>query len=681
MEKIMTNPLLEKFETPFGTVPFDKISNEHYLPALDTAIEQHKAEIEAIKNNEKGPTFENVIEAMEKSGKLLGTVATVFFNLHSAHTNDEMTEIAKEFSPKLTSHSNDINLDPDLFKKVKSVYDNKDSLELTVEQKTLLEKTYKGFVRNGALLEGEKKDEMRSVDEQLSKLGLQFSDNVLKETNDFLMIIENKDDLAGLPDGAIEAAAMTAKEKGHEGKWAFTLDFPSYIPLVTYAQNRELREKITRAMGSRASKGNERDNKEIVMKIASLRHKRANLLGYATHADFTLEERMALKADNVFSLLNEIKEKALPAAKEHMAEVSAYAKKMDGIEELQSWDYSYYFEKLKKEKYSIDDEMLKPYLKLENVLDGVFQVATKLYGLTFEVRGDIPKYHEDVITYEVKDRKGNHVAIFYGDYFPRASKRGGAWMTTFRDQKMDGKTDVRPHVANVCNFTKPTESKPSLLTFNEVTTLFHEFGHGLHAILSKCHYESLSGPSVFWDFVELPSQIMENWAYEKECLDLFAKHYETGELIPAELVQKLKDSANFGEGRASLRQLSFGLLDMSWHANDPSMISDIEAHEEEVNKDIRLLPKVEGSMSSTAFSHIFAGGYSAGYYSYKWAEVLDADAFEYFKEEGIFNTEVADKFRENILERGGSEHPMELYKKFRGKEPSPDALLRRSGLI
>lgn len=677
----MKNPFLQEFNTPFGVVPFDKITNEHYLPALEEAIKLHKAEVSAIKENDEEESFENVIEAFEKSGKLLGSVAATFFNLHSANTNDEMTDIAKEFSPKMTAHNNDIKLDEVLFAKIKKVYDKKESLSLTKEQDTLLEKFYKDFVRNGALLNEDQKNELRGIDDELSKLGLQFSDNLLKETNDYKLVIEDENDLAGLPESAVEAAAMVAKENDLEGKWVFTLDYPSYVPFVTYSSRRELREEISKAFGSRCSKGNERDNKEIVKKIANLRFKRANLLGYKTHADFTLENRMALHSDNVFNLLNDLKEKALPAAKTHIEEIKNFASKLDGITDLKSWDYAYYFEKLKKEKYSIDDEMLKPYFKLENVLNGVFSVAEKLFGLKFEERNDIPKYHEDVITYEVKDQDDNHVAIFYGDYFPRAGKRGGAWMTLFREQHMDGATDMRPHVANVCNFTKPTETKPSLLTFGEVTTLFHEFGHGLHGMLSKCKYETLAGTNVFWDFVELPSQILENWAYEKECLDLFAKHYETGELIPVELVEKLKESANFGEGRATLRQLSFGLLDMSWHSNDPSAISDIESHEENVTSDIRLLPKVEGQISSTAFGHIFAGGYSAGYYSYKWAEVLDADAFEYFKSEGIFSQNIAKKFQENILEKGGSEHPMELYKKFRGQEPTSDALLRRGGLI
>ena len=677
----MSNPFLTEYKTPFGAVPFGEIKNEHYLPALAKAIEELNSEIEEIKKCSDSPTFENTIEKYATSGELLGKVSGVFFNLHSAHTNDEMTEIAKDFAPKLTAATNNIRLDAKLFERIKSVYDNKSSLNLTEEQSTLLEKSYKDFVRNGALLKDEQKNEVRAIDEELSTLGLKFSDNVLKETNEYKLVIDKIDDLKGLPESIIEAAAMTATEKDLDGKWVFTLDYTSYGPFVTYCENRALREEISRAASKKACKGDERDNQEIIKRIAVLRHKRANILGYTTHADFVLEERMALKASNVFGLLNDLKEKAMPAAKEHIDDIKAFAKKLDGITDLMPWDYSYYFEKLKKEKYSIDDEMLRPYFKLENVIDGIFQVAKKLYGLNFSIRNDIPKYHEDVITYEVTDDSGAHVALFYGDYFPRASKRSGAWMTLFREQHMNGNEDVRPHVANVCNFTKPTKTKPSLLTFNEVTTLFHEFGHGLHGMLSKCKYETLAGTNVFWDFVELPSQIIENWAYEKECLDLFAKHYETGELIPAELVEKVKTSANFGEGQGTLRQLSFGLLDMSWHSEDPSSITSVEDHEEKAMRDVRLLPKIDGGISSTAFGHIFAGGYSAGYYSYKWAEVLDADAFEYFKEKGIFNTEVATLFKENILEKGGSEHPMKLYKKFRGHEPKVDALLRRSGLL
>ncbi len=675
----MTNPLLGEFQTPFNTIPFDKIKNEHYLEALKEAIKFQKQEISLFKESSDGD-----FEAYEKyvqGGEKLETVASAFFNLHSANTDDEMSEIAKEFSPILTSHSNDIGLDPVVFAKVKAIYDKRESLKLDTEQLTLVENDYKNFVRNGALLNEEDKETLRSIDEQLSKLSLAFSNNLLKETQAFELIIDKEEDLAGLPDGVKEAAKSLAKEKGKDNCWIFTLDFPSLFPFITYAQNRELRKELHSAGARRCDQDNEYNNSENAKQIATLRHQRANLLGYANHADFVLEERMAQKKENVFSLLNELKEKAYPSAKAHAQMLMDYAKEKDGVTDFSAWDYAYYNEIVKKEKFSIDDEMLKPYFQLEKVIDGVFEVANKLYGLNFKVRNDIPKYHEDVITYEITDEDDNHISIFYGDYFPRKGKRGGAWMTSYRSQYIKNGTDIRPLISNVCNFTKPTESKPSLLTFNEVLTLFHEFGHALHGILSKCKYKPTSGTNVYWDFVELPSQVLENWAYEKECLDLFAKHYETNEPIPQDLIQKLKNSSNFGEGYGTIRQLNFGLIDLAWHMSDPSSIENIEEFETNLLKDIYLFPKPEASTSSTSFGHIFAGGYSAGYYSYKWAEVLDADAFEAFKENGIFNKEVAKSFRENILEKGGSEHPMSLYKKFRGEEPKVDPLLRRGGLI
>ena len=675
----MTNPLLGEFQTPFNSIPFDKIKNEHYLEALKKAIEIQKAEVSKFKESSDGD-FE-AYEAYVQGGEKLESVASTFFNLHSANTDDEMSEIAKEFSPILTSHSNDIGLDPVVFAKVKAIYEKRESLNLNTEQLTLVENDYKNFVRNGALLSEEDKGTLRSIDEELSKLSLAFSNNLLKETQAFELVIDKEDDLAGLPDGVKEAAKSLAKEKGKEDCWIFTLDFPSLYPFITYAQNRELRKELHTAGARRCDQNNEFNNSDNAKQIAKLRHQRANLLGYANHADFVLEERMAEKKENVFSLLNELKEKAYPSAKSHAEMLMNYAKEKDGISDFSAWDYAYYNEIVKKEKFSIDDEMLKPYFQLEKVIDGVFEVATRLYGLNFKVRNDIPKYHEDVITYEITDEDDNHISIFYGDYFPRKGKRGGAWMTSYRSQYVKNGTDVRPLISNVCNFTKPTESKPSLLTFNEVLTLFHEFGHALHGILSKCTYKPTSGTNVYWDFVELPSQVLENWAYEKECLDLFAKHYETNESIPQELIQKIKDSSNFGEGYGTIRQLNFGLIDLAWHMSDPSAIENIEEFETNLLKDIYLFPKPEGSTNSTSFGHIFAGGYSAGYYSYKWAEVLDADAFEAFKEKGIFNKEVAKSFRENILEKGGSEHPMNLYKRFRGAEPKVDPLLRRGGLI
>lgn len=676
------NPLLYKYETPFETVPFDQIKSEHFLPALQEAIKRGKEDIEAIKANTEKPTFANVCEAMEHAGELVGKVAGVFYNLHSAESNDDLQNIAKEFSPLITEYSNDIGLDEVLFEKVKSVYEQKNTLNLNTEEMRLLEKQYKNFVRNGALLNNEQKDQLRAIDKELSELGLHFGDNVLKETNDFLMVLDEESELKGLPESAIEAAKHLAEEKGEEGKYAVNLDYPSFVPFMTYAENRELREKLYKAFSSKAFKGNEFDNQDNVRKIAGLRHKRANLLGYATHADFVLEERMAEKPQKVREFLDNLLDKAKPVAMKEMDELKEFAEKNGGPKsnEFMPWDYSFWAEKLKKEKFSFDAEELKPYFQLEKVVDGVFTVAKNLFGISFKERRDIPVYHKDVKAYEVSDEQGRHVGVFYADFFPRAGKRAGAWMTSYRDQHKVNGNDIRPHVSIVCNFTKPTPTKPSLLTFNEVTTLFHEFGHSLHGLLSKCTYESLAGTSVYWDFVELPSQVLENWAYEKECLDLFAEHYETGEKIPEHLIEKIKATSNFHEGRQTMRQLSFGLLDMAWHGQDPSTVKDVGSFEREAMAPCELLPTIDGTNMSVSFSHIFRGGYSAGYYSYKWAEVLDADAFEAFKEKGIFNKDVADSFKENILEKGGSEHPMDLYIAFRGQEPKPDALLKRGGL-
>ena len=675
------NVLLKKFTTPFETVPFNEIQPEDFLPAAKEAITTAKKRIEDIKANKSPETFENVVEALEAAGPEIELIAGIFFNLHSAETNDKIQNIAKEFSPLLTEYGNDISLDADLFKKIKRVWDHKAEFNLNAEQTMLLEKSYKSFVRNGALLNDAQKERMREISTKLSTLGLKFGDHILKETNDFVMFIDNKDDLKGLPESVTEAAAQTAKEKGQEGKWAFTLQYPSVIPFLTHASNRELRKHLWLANSTKGYKDGETDNKEIIKEIATLRHQKANLLGYESHAHFILEERMASNPKTVFEFMENIVNHATPAAMKETEELKAYAKKLDGINDLQKWDTAYYAEKLKNEKFQVNDEMLRPYFKLENVIDGVFQVGKRLYGLNFVQRFDIPVYHEDVKTYEVLDENGKHISVFYADFHPRATKRNGAWMTSFRGQKVDNGVEVRPHVAIVCNFTKPTATKPSLLSFEEVTTLFHEFGHALHGMLADTKYESLSGTNVYWDFVELPSQILENWAYEKECLDLFAEHFETGEKIPAELIQKIRASSSFLEGRATLRQLSFATVDMAWHSSNPDSIRDIEEFEYRMMNKMDFLPAVQGTSISTAFSHIFAGGYSAGYYSYKWAEVLDADAFEFFKEKGIFSREVADKFKANVLSKGGSQHPMDLYVAFRGKQPNPDALLRRAGLL
>ncbi|MCZ8228001.1 M3 family metallopeptidase [Flavobacterium sp.] len=672
--------LTSTFNTKYNTAPFSQIKLEDYKPAFIENIAAAKAEIDAIINNPVAPTFENTIEALDFSGNALDRLSSIFFNLNSAETCDEMQKIAQEVSPLLTEFSNDITLNEALFQRIKTVYEQKNSLNLSPEQATLLDKKFKSFSRNGALLSEEDKLKLREIDTELAKLKLTFSENVLAETNNYQLHLTNEADLKGLPEGAIEAASALAKSKDLEG-WIFTLDFPSYIPFVTYADNRELRKEIAIAAGKKAFQNNEFDNQSIALKIAKLRFGRANLLGYETHSHFVLEERMAQHPDKVKSFLNDLLTKAKPAAEKEFAELSAFAKDLDGIEQLEKWDGAYYAEKLKQKLFNLDDEKLKPYFQLENVLNGAFTIANKLFGLIFTEVFDIDKYHEEVTTYEVKDEFGELVAIFYADFFPRKGKRNGAWMTSFKSQYIKDGVNERPHISNVCNFTKPTATKPSLLTFNEVTTLFHEFGHGLHGMLANTIYPSLSGTSVYWDFVELPSQVMENWCYEPEALALFAKHYETDEIIPQEYVDKIKESASFQEGMATLRQLSFGILDMAFHSNNPNAITDIKAFEKTAFEGTSLYPDVAENCMSVSFSHIFAGGYSSGYYSYKWAEVLDADAFAYFQEKGIFNKEVATKFKDNVLSKGGTELPMELYKRFRGQEPKADALLKRAGLI
>ena len=672
--------LNKHFKNLYNTAPFSEIKTEDFLPAFNIAIEKARNEIDAITNNSEAPTFANTIEALDYSGEELDRISSIFFNLNSAETNDEIQKIAQEVSPLLSEFSNDITLNEELFKRVKTVYDSKSKLNLTTEQETLLDKKYKGFSRNGANLSAGNKQKLRAIDKELSQLKLQFGEHILAETNAYEMHLTNEEDLSGLPEGAKEAAKQLAESKGKDG-WLITLEYPSYIPFMTYADNRELREELSKAFGRKGFQNNELDNQDIVLKIAQLRHKRAQLLNYETHAHFVLEERMAETPEKVTTFLNELLEKATPAAKEEFEKLEDFAKELDGIDQLQKWDSAYYSEKLKQKLFDLNDEQLKPYFKLENVISGAFTVANKLFGLKFEEIDTIDKYHKDVLTYKVTDNDGEFVSIFYADFFPRAGKRDGAWMTSYKSQMIkDGKNE-RPHVSIVCNFTKPTKSKPSLLTFNEVTTLFHEFGHALHGMLANTTYPSLSGTSVYWDFVELPSQVMENWCYEKEALELFATHYETGEVIPMELIEKIKASATFHEGMQTLRQLSFGLLDMSWHGVDPSNISDVKSHEVEAFGDTSLYPDVAENCMSTSFAHIFQGGYSSGYYSYKWAEVLDADAFEYFKEEGIFNKVVADKFKTHVLSQGGTENPMTLYKKFRGQEPQPEALLRRAGLL
>ncbi|HLV70867.1 MAG TPA: M3 family metallopeptidase [Xanthomarina sp.] len=673
--------LNKPFDTQFHTAPFSKIKNEHFLPAFKNAIEKAKKEIEDITNNPESPSFNNTVEALDFSGEELDRISSIFFNLNSAETNDEIQKIAQEVSPLLSEFSNDITLNENLFKRIKTVYETQNTLNLTTEQKTLLDKKYKSFSRNGANLPEDKKQQLREIDKELSKLKLKFGENVLAETNKFEMLLTKEEEVAGLPEGAKEAAQQLAEAKGKEG-WLITLDYPSYIPFMTYAKNRDLRKKLAIASGAKAFHNDTLDNQENVLNIVKLRHKRAHLLGYKTHAHFVLEERMAKTPEKVETFLNELLEKAKPAALKEFTELEAFAKELDGIDQLQKWDGAYYAEKLKQKRFDLDDEKLKPYFKLENVIQGVFTISDKLYGLHFEEISTIDKYHQDVLTYKVTDDKGDLVSIFYADFFPRPGKRNGAWMTSYKPQYVKNGENSRPHISIVCNFTKPTKSKPSLLTFNEVTTLFHEFGHALHGMLANTTYPSLSGTSVFWDFVELPSQVLENWCYEKQALELFATHYETGEVIPMDLIEKIKVSSTFHEGMQTLRQLSFGLLDMSWHGTDsPENIISVKAHELEAFENTKLYPDVAENCMSTSFSHIFQGGYSSGYYSYKWAEVLDADAFEFFKEKGIFNKDVATKFQEHVLSQGGTEDPMILYKRFRGHEPQPDALLKRAGLI
>lgn len=671
------NPLL----SPFDTAPFSQIKTEHFKPAFLQAIEDAKAEIDAITANQETPTFKNTIEALEFSGQQLDRISSTFFNLNSAETNPEIQKIAQEISPMLSEFSNDITLNEALFKRIKLIYEQKDSLNLTVEQDTLLDKKYKSFSRNGANLSDTNKKRLREIDAKLAKLKLTFGENVLAETNKYELYLTNENDLDGLPEGEKEAAAHRALDKGKETGWMITLDYPSYIPFMKYAKNRTLRKELSLAFGSKGFHNDNLDNQENVLEIAKLRFERARLLGYKTHAHFVLEERMAETPEKVHDFLNELLKKAKPAAEREFQQLESFSKKLDNIERLEKWDSSFYSEKLRQKLFALDDEQLKPYFKLENVIAGVFKVAEKLFDLQFEEVNDIDTYHKDVKTYRVYDTNKNLVSLFYADFHPRPGKRGGAWMTSFKSQYKKDEKNVRPHISNVCNFTPSTKSKPSLLTFNEVTTLFHEFGHGLHGMLANTTYPSLSGTSVYWDFVELPSQMMENWCYEQEALELFATHYETGEVIPMDLVRKIKESATFQEGMQTLRQLSFGLLDMSWHGIDPRSITDVKKHEEAAFKETNLYPDTQETCMSVAFSHIFQGGYSSGYYSYKWAEVLDADAFAFFKEKGIFNKEVATKFKDNILSKGGTENPMVLYKRFRGAEPKVEALLQRAGLL
>jgi len=673
----MHNPFLVPFNTPFESIPFEDIKQEDFKPAILQALEDAKQGISAIADSDEKPSFENTIAVLEGAGKNLSRITEVFFNLNAAETNDYLQELAEEISPLLAEYANDITLNEQLFVRVKEVFENTVKESLTEEEYRLLDKTYKSFVRNGALLDDEKKVKLRDIDKALSTLKVKFSQNVLQETNAYSLHLTKDEDLEGLPVSIKEAALEEAKRRGKEG-WVFTLQFPSYMPFMKYAANREWRKELYLASARKAFQQNEYNNEEYIKQIVAYRQQRALLLGYASHADFVLQERMAANPDNVEHFLQDLLEKAKPFALREVEVLKEWAKK-DGLDEMMPYDHAYYAEKLREAKYAFSEEQMKPYFSLEHVLNAAFDAATRLYGISFQVRDDIQVYHDEVTVYEVLE-EGNHKALLYTDWHPREGKRAGAWMTSYKGQSNVSGKNIRPHISIVCNFSRPTGNIPSLLTFNEVTTLFHEFGHALHGIMADTVYESLSGTNVYWDFVELPSQFMENFCYDPAFLSTFAKHYETGESLPEEEIRKIVSSANFMEGYQTLRQLSFGMLDLAYHANRLHADDTIEHFEKETIKETQLYPVMEGTAMSPSFSHIFPGGYSSGYYSYKWAEVLDADAFAYFKETGIFNPDTALKFK-TLLSKGGTVDPMQLYVAFRGRKPNADALLKRAGLI
>jgi peptidyl-dipeptidase Dcp len=675
------NPFFADFDTPYGVPPFAKIEEEHYVPAFKEGIKQEKAEIDAIANNSEIPTFANTIEALEGTGDLLRRVSDTFGVLNESMTNDKMQAIDEEMAPLRSKHRDDMMLNAKLFQRVKSVYEQKDDLDLTTEQAMLLDKYFKDFIRGGANLEEDKKARFREINEELSLLSIKFGQNVLKETNRFEMKIEEEEDLAGLPEVVISAAAETAADRGHEGTWVFTIHKPSLIPFLQYSEKRELREKIFKAYIDKGNHNDELDNKAILSKMAALRVERANLLGYRTHAHYVLEENMAKVPENVYSLLDQLWKPALKMAKKEAEELQSMIEKEGEDFKLEAWDWWYYTEKLKKAKYDLDEEMLKPYFELNNVRNGAFYLANKLFGIQFIERHDIPKYHEDAKVFEVKEADGSHVGILYTDYYPRASKRGGAWMNAIQKQSRLGGVDVYPIITNNGNFPKPTGDKPALISSEDVGTLFHEFGHALHGLLSDSTYNRLSGTSVPRDFVELPSQIMENWVFEPEVLKAYAKHYETGEVIPQELIDKLKKTGTFNQGFATVEYLAASYLDMDWHTLEDTGLQDAEKFETESMSHIGLIPEIVVRYKSPYFNHIFSGGYSSGYYSYIWAEVLDSDAFQAFKETSLFDQKVATAFRENVLAKGGTEDPMTLYVRFRGAEPSVEPLLKKRGLM
>lgn len=681
MNTSVNNPFLQPYATPHETVPFHLIRLEHYEPAIREGMRQEDEEIAAIVTNTEAPTFANTILPLAESGKLLERVTTVLFNLMSAETCDELEAIAEKMMPELSEHSNNISLNPELFARVKAVYEQRETLTLTPEERQLLEKTYDGFRRNGANLSDADKETYRRLSMELSTLTLRFSQNHLKETNRYELVLTQAEQLKGLPPSAVEAAAHTAAEKGKEG-WVITLQAPSYVPFMKYSDCRDLRRELYMAYNTQCTHDNEQNNFDIVRQLVNHRMELARLLGYTDYADYVLRKRMAEDSAHVYRLLDDLLEAYTPAAHREVAEVEALARRLEGNDfQLMPWDFSYYSEKLKNEKYQFDEEALRPYFELSRVKEGVFGLATRLYGITFRRNPDIPVYHPDVDAYEVFDTDGSYLAVLYTDFHPRAGKRSGAWMTSYKEQwiEADG-TDSRPHVSVTMNFTKPTADKPALLTFSEVTTFLHEFGHALHGMFARTRFQSMSGTNVYWDFVELPSQFMENFAIEKDFLHTFARHYQTDAPIPDEWIQRIVDASNFNVAYSCLRQVSFGLLDMAWYTRREPFSGDVAAYERQAWQRAQLLPPVDGTCMSVQFGHIMSGGYSAGYYSYKWAEVLDADAFSVFKQHGIFDRATADSFRQHILSKGGTEHPMTLYKRFRGQEPTIDALLKRNGI-
>ena len=675
------NPFLHTYHTPHQTTPFNLIQLSDYEPAIREGMRIEDEEIKAITDNPEPPTFSNTVLALERAGQLLDRVTTVLFNLMSAETCDEMEAIAEKMMPELSEHSNNISLNEKLFERIKGVYTQRESLNLTPEERRLLEKTYDGFIRNGANLSDADKETFRKLSMELSTLTLRFSQNHLKETNKYELVLTSEAELEGLPESIIEAAAHTAKEKGKEG-WIITLQAPSYLPFMKYSSNRNLRKELYMAYNTQCTHRDELDNTDIVKQLVNLRMELAQLLGFTDYADYVLRKRMAENSEHVYQLLNQLLDAYTPTAHKEVAEIEALAQEMEGKDfRLMPWDFSYYAEKLKNKKFNLDEEALRPYFELSKVKEGVFGLATRLYGITFRENKDIPVYHPDVQAYEVFDKDGSYLAVLYTDFHPRAGKRSGAWMTEYKEQWIDENgNNSRPHVSVTMNFTKPTAEKPALLTFSEVTTFLHEFGHALHGMFANTHFQSMSGTNVYWDFVELPSQIMENFAVEKDFLNTFARHYQTNEPIPEELVKRIVDASNFNVAYACLRQVSFGLLDMAWYTRRTAFDGDVKEYEKASWTRAQILPQIDETCMSVQFGHIMSGGYSAGYYSYKWAEVLDADAFSVFKEKGIFNTEVAQSFRDNILSKGGTEHPMTLYKRFRGQEPTIDALLIRNGI-